>query len=859
MDALMYLDLGGPAAECAESIDIYNDDIDGVSSQQYIDSRVVFGRTEPLDAPDNNITTPEQVAAYIAMDPASLPLAISLSELPAVTRVENQIKLRMQLSPHPVRPSLLTLPANTVSRGKFYLAPGQNIAPSLYLRPYLLVDDDSLYSESPRLVDVCPKCVQREQRRAARRKSGIADNLLWCNNPHRSALLFNNRQLVAISPDGSCDLVARIVCYARHHAAERGFRILCVVVDAQGVIMGSAMSSAVVVTDRKANAGAVATAPAPVQNFPEFSLDNVKLELGNSFVPPDASDGSSFTSEYVSANYLDYSSSATTADIIPPALSYNSNSNSNNNTPGFSPNPRKRSHLNISTSLLLQPQQQVPPGPSLQRVIPARGPTSGGIEVTLLGANFKDGLTVRFGDNLALSTQCWNESTMVTYLPPTAQPGQVIVTVEEPLSPQGIEHNPWQMQQYNGTATSVFTYSDETDRQLIELALQIVGLKMNGKLEDARNIAKKIVGSDTGGPTSTTSSTNPSPLNSYAAAPSDEQLILSVLKSMNKATTHLAMCDAHGRTLLHLAALMGYYTLASYLVTANVRTDAPDAFGFTPMHFAAVNGSAKIIDLLLSTGVGTSRARAANAATPSQLYAANNTPRVGATLDMLHRYEGARAHPRDLSRMSSRSSIDSHIFNDELNDAAGRLGAQPDAQPDAHAVFEGLYSDSDSASDCDFEDNASFSDSGPEDNAEEQAAAPQEPEVGPAPAHPSSIADPKRLSLWNRMLTHLPDDLPKYDDLFPRLNSGNKAGDTKDTAAPAELSSQDASAQASTSDEADDDSDEDVLQWRLNRFFARDLLPSLEQLPERQVAPVWVKAEKLFERHCARVYRSSKL
>ncbi|CCK73492.1 saccharopine dehydrogenase (NAD+, L-lysine-forming) NDAI_0G05090 [Naumovozyma dairenensis CBS 421] len=50
-----------------------------------------------------------------------------------------------------------------------------------------------------------------------------------------------------------------------------------------------------------------------------------------------------------------------------------------------------------------------------------------------------------------------------------------------------------------------------------------------------------------------------------------------------------------------------------------------------------------------------------------------------------------------------------------------------------------------------------------------------------------------------------------------------------------------------------------LLPREASEFFARDLLPSLEQLPERYTAPVWVKAEKLFNRHCARVYRSSKL
>lgn len=50
-----------------------------------------------------------------------------------------------------------------------------------------------------------------------------------------------------------------------------------------------------------------------------------------------------------------------------------------------------------------------------------------------------------------------------------------------------------------------------------------------------------------------------------------------------------------------------------------------------------------------------------------------------------------------------------------------------------------------------------------------------------------------------------------------------------------------------------------LLPRESSEFFAHDLLPSLLQLPERHTAPVWVKAERLFNRHCARVHRSSKL
>lgn len=47
-----------------------------------------------------------------------------------------------------------------------------------------------------------------------------------------------------------------------------------------------------------------------------------------------------------------------------------------------------------------------------------------------------------------------------------------------------------------------------------------------------------------------------------------------------------------------------------------------------------------------------------------------------------------------------------------------------------------------------------------------------------------------------------------------------------------------------------------LLPREASEFFARDLLPSLELLPQRHAAPVWNKAEKLFERNCNRAQGS---
>lgn len=44
-----------------------------------------------------------------------------------------------------------------------------------------------------------------------------------------------------------------------------------------------------------------------------------------------------------------------------------------------------------------------------------------------------------------------------------------------------------------------------------------------------------------------------------------------------------------------------------------------------------------------------------------------------------------------------------------------------------------------------------------------------------------------------------------------------------------------------------------LLPREASEFFSRDLIPSLLQLPERQTAPVWAKAKKLFDHHVSRL------
>lgn len=104
--------------------------------------------------------------------------------------------------------------------------------------------------------------------------------------------------------------------------------------------------------------------------------------------------------------------------------------------------------------------------PIIHRLIPNMGPTHGGIEVTVLGANFHPSLQLNciFGDVVASSTQRWSDNALVCVLPPRASAGVVAVWFD------GFP----KLDDQTNTPPSLFTYSDESDRALSVLSFSCV-------------------------------------------------------------------------------------------------------------------------------------------------------------------------------------------------------------------------------------------------------------------------------------------------------------------------------------------------------------------------------------------------
>ncbi|KAI5952858.1 SPT23 [Candida jiufengensis] len=642
-----------------------------------------------MNAVPKSVAVPD--SSYLDFSPeaiSKLPLKMGLSSLPTYSRVETQIKCDITLSPAPSQ-SLLYVPQDLISKNKFCLSdPVESLHPRLK-ENLLFLDAYVLTSDLKKSCNICSRCIKREQKRASRGKAAgeTEDNQFTKQNGSiknnssswsdekmmKKAIIFNCKEIVSFpSPTGlnndskSIELSARIICYCRHHKESAGFKILVVIKNNKGEVVGKQISSPIMIMDRKKNIpltkdslpNSVAGSSLNLQGLGESQSNSKKKKLSTSDSENDQKSSNDYLNQ-LSPNSLDESNSEIQINTDAESSrglkrkklsvddSYNNSSNPmyNGSINGYS--PLSNSDTNTSTNIHLmkpslnfggfsplsqhhhqptqlqtsQSQQALNQKlPSIQRIIPAQGPIRGGIEITLLGFNFKPGLSVKFGPNLALATHCWSETTIVTYLPPASQPGQVLVSFENDET--AMLGGPQQQQ--------IFTYTDDTDRQLIELALQIVGLKMNGKLEDAKNIAKRIVGTDnnnTNGRTpSLGSSTTASPNNHVqqnqahadewfnSAHESLKKLTSSGLSTQIVLVRLLSLVDLpncpiiipnwqltnkQGQTLLHLATLKNYNKLIKFLVTHGCKIDVQDNQGLTPLFMASMCGHRKLIELFV--------------------------------------------------------------------------------------------------------------------------------------------------------------------------------------------------------------------------------------------------------------------
>ena len=158
----------------------------------------------------------------------------------------------------------------------------------------------------------------------------------------------------------------------------------------------------------------------------------------------------------------------------------------------------------------------------------------------------------------------------------------------------------------------------------MELALQVVGLKMTGKIEDARNVAMRIVG-NTGAQSPVMTAGELTQMNTLSGTSFVHHSFLGSLSGMDLETLIIKLLtlldvpmgddatsfsslqaiehkNATGQTLLHLAVLLALPSLVSCLIGRSIDIDARNHSGLTALHLAALTGWKEGAQILIAEG-----------------------------------------------------------------------------------------------------------------------------------------------------------------------------------------------------------------------------------------------------------------
>ncbi|KUI67785.1 Protein MGA2 [Cytospora mali] len=242
-----------------------------------------------------------------------------------------------------------------------------------------------------------------------------------------------------------------------------------------------------------------------------------------------------------------------------------------------------------NTNQLRQPM----PMPVIHKVIPNEGPTTGGIEVTILGSGFCNGLEVIFGDTKATTTTFWGEQALHCLLPPYHVAGTVAVTLRGPNG------QPQLLPSLRAGPQATFTYKDESENHLLRLALNVLSGKLTGHTDDIRGFVNRIIDSSgganmngagfSGGPTGYSMNLETQLLKVLDLLDMDD--------STNKARLNLRRKT--GQTMLHLSCVLGLHRFTAGLLVRGANPNVQDIGGYTPLHYAAMHNHPELVRRLI--------------------------------------------------------------------------------------------------------------------------------------------------------------------------------------------------------------------------------------------------------------------
>ncbi|QDS76961.1 hypothetical protein FKW77_005367 [Venturia effusa] len=245
-------------------------------------------------------------------------------------------------------------------------------------------------------------------------------------------------------------------------------------------------------------------------------------------------------------------------------------------------------------------EDQQQPTPIVLKVRPDKGPISGNIEVVVLGKHFHRNLEVVFGDSKATTTTFWNADTLVCLLPPCNRAGPVPVT----FMISGRQHSPPSV-----SISPMFTYVDDSQQRLFELAIQLQCAAQMGPGVDHYGYAQNILathGSQHGFSAGQGTTFNGNVLSRGNA----EELLLAIINKVDLIDSPYApnydIQRENGASMISLASSLGFDKLVAGLLARGAHPDLIDNGGYTPLMFASMHGHASIARRLVLRGADTS-------------------------------------------------------------------------------------------------------------------------------------------------------------------------------------------------------------------------------------------------------------
>ncbi|KAK9461261.1 uncharacterized protein V1516DRAFT_624531 [Lipomyces oligophaga] len=636
------------------------------------------------------------------------PYQLSVITDTSKSRVETQIKATLSFRPSPTQ-TRLHLPSTTMAKARHQLRDPHEPNAQVLELDAIVVCDHNRY----KYISVCTSCMNREHKRASRKKQPTPDDTQWLEKQDNRGIMFNCNEILDIAdnqnPDESlCStsyseevknvvIPIRIPCYCRHHNEKIGFRVYFVVKDYEGNVIARSFTEPIMITDDHKTSNANARRKVAPTAFSGQSTGNISdnsespnndSALSESLNPRKRKISSRSNSKSESSNGNSYdiasevnkrfgASQSSHSQTRQPAQRNQSIQQQQRGGAGAyyrrydETNFNLRSHNvesfgfpDFGSATPLTRQQRSPPSagiriappstsshattpvshaasppsaantpdsnisghsaassalmfgangfavvgagqqvlsteskPLIQRLVPHEGPTRGGIEVIIVGSGFREGIQINFGLHPATKVEVLSDSTISTILPPATSTGAVVVSligiegsVEQDLNPK------------------IFTYVDDSDRRMMELALQILNYRVRGQLDDARSIAARIMNNpngDVGFDQSMMNTKNASNMKPMELKELERTLLKCIdLAECTDSPYEMALDlqNKNGQTMLHLAATIGFQSLVSALICREASVSIRDASGYTPLHCAVMQGHTEIVRRLLSTG-----------------------------------------------------------------------------------------------------------------------------------------------------------------------------------------------------------------------------------------------------------------